>query len=112
MTVPDRDRVILDAAASALHRLTCVLCPGCGGPDDTERWMAEAVVTEITPLIQADGPDQLAAAVAMLRAHDAVVDRLHKRILELAEPALRKLRALPRPAADHHARLAAGTEEG
>lgn len=91
MTTPDRESVIAETAARALHRLTCATCEACGGPDDTERWMAEAVVAAITPLIQADGPNQLAAAVAMLRAHDATVNRLHQRILQLSAPALAKL---------------------
>lgn len=74
---------ILQAGARAVHRLTCVICPDCGGPDESERYIAEAVILDVTPLIQANGPDQLAAAVAMLKAHEVTLQKHRHRIVEL-----------------------------
>lgn len=74
---------ILRVGARAVHQITCLSCPDCGGPDETERAIAEAVVLDITPLVLAKGPDQLAAAVAMLRAHEVTLQRHRHRIVEL-----------------------------
>lgn len=78
-----RSDEIYQAGARAVHQLTCVICPDCGGPGEYERDIAAAVILDVTPLIQADGPDQLAAAVAMLRAHEVTLQKHRRRILEL-----------------------------